>query len=150
MIRTRSLMKTADYTVHKPVSRWVIHVEWLKNILVIFKWQKCHDIQLQSFTVRLKGPQKRVKPPEAKMGVLMCHSAERCHRPLLHVEKEHLLYICIHFLSSERSALRNKCDHFLTDPHLELLCIKGPFCWIHTFLLLSSNPMKRKHSLCHS
>lgn len=39
-------MKTADYTVHKPVPWWVIQVKWLKktkeqkNILLTFKWQK--------------------------------------------------------------------------------------------------------------
>lgn len=36
LLHTRSLMKTADYTVHKPVPWWVIHVKWSKNIQASF------------------------------------------------------------------------------------------------------------------
>ena len=36
VIDTRSLMKTADYTVRKPVLWWVIHVKWSKNVQASF------------------------------------------------------------------------------------------------------------------
>lgn len=63
---TRSLMKTVDYTIRKPVPWWVINVKQYKNILITFKWQKMpwHTAHIKYFW----KPSKEGKPTEGKWG----------------------------------------------------------------------------------
>lgn len=102
LIHTRSLMKTADYTVHKPVSWWVIHVKWKHT--TNFQMAENAMTQLDSFTICLKTLKKREKKPaEAIMGVFLCFTVLKMTEiqwtsalPQLYVEKC-LLYIWFAF-----------------------------------------------------